>query len=131
MFHHFSASLHITPLQIFNSSIFYLEQKDPMKVPILTMSSVLMKICQIPHAIFQTTSQFSSNFISVLITLKHNSSCAFLSQTLYTLIKSSPLKCTFLRLSSARVNIRQIPCVNFETSQFLFRFFIILHCHYI
>ena len=29
-----------------------------MKVPILTLSNVIMKICQIPHVIFQTKSQF-------------------------------------------------------------------------
>ena len=39
------------------------------------------------------------------------------------------LKC---KLLSSRVKIRQIPYVNFETtSQFLFRFFIILQCHYL
>ena len=31
-------------------------QKDPMKVTILRLSSALMKICYIPHVIFQTTS---------------------------------------------------------------------------
>ena len=46
-------------------------------------------------------------------------------------VKSGPLKCKFFRLSSARVKIRQIAYVNFETTnQFLFRFFIILQCHY-
>ena len=45
--------------------------------------------------------------------------------------QSSLLKCKFLRLLSSRVKIRQIPYINFEmTIQFLFRFFIILHCHY-
>ena len=56
--------------------------------------------------------------------------CTFLSQTLYTLVKRSKLKCKFLRLSSARVKICQIPHVNFEmASQFLFKFFIIFQCH--
>ena len=54
----------------------------------------------------------------------------FLAQALYTLVKSSLLKCKFWGFSSARVNIRQIPHVNFElTSQFPFKFCIILHCH--
>ena len=36
-----------------------------------------------------------------------------------------------MRRLSSQVKIRQIPYVNFETtSQFLFRFFIILQCHY-
>ena len=39
-----------------SSCMFYFGQKDP--IPILTLSSVLMKICQIPAVIFQTTSQF-------------------------------------------------------------------------
>ena len=40
------------------------------------------------------------------------------------------LKWKILRLSSAQVKIHQIPHVNFETtSQFLFKFCIILHCH--
>ena len=63
-----------------------------------------------------------------------NSSCHFpnCTQTLYTLVKSSPFKYKFLKLSSSRVKICQIPYVNFETtSQFLFRFFIILQCHYL
>ena len=40
------------------------------------------------------------------------------------------LKFTFLRFSSARVKICQMPHVNFQlTSQFLFKFGIILYCH--
>ena len=55
----------------------------------------------------------------------------FLAQKLYTLVKNSPLKWKFLRLSSARVKLHQISYVNFETtSQFIFKFFIILQCHY-
>ena len=42
--------------------IFYFGQKNPMKKPILTLSSVLMKICQIPHLIFQIRSQFFFKF---------------------------------------------------------------------
>ena len=72
---------------------------------------------------------FPTNFASIFSVIKHNSSLLFLAQT-YTLVKSSPLKCKFLRFSSARVTIRQIPHVNSElTSQFLLKFFIILHCH--
>ena len=56
--------------------------------------------------------------------------CTFLSQTLYTLLRRSPLKCKFLRLLSVRVKIRQILHVNFEeTSQFLIKFCVILLCH--
>ena len=46
------------------------------------------------------------------------------------MVKSSPLKSKFLKLSSSPDKIGQISFVNFEASQFLFRFFIILQCHY-
>ena len=73
---------------------------------------------------------FPSNIVSVFSAIKHNSPISFLPQTLYTLFKRSPLKCKFFRFSSARAKLPQIPYVNFElTSQFLFRFSIILHCH--
>ena len=70
-----------------------------------------------------------SNQKSVILQILHLSplslnitSLCFLTQTLYTLAKSSPLKCKFLRLSSAQVKIHQIPHVNFETgSQFFFK----------
>ena len=74
---------------------------------------------------------FLSIFESIFSAIKHNSSILFLAQTLYTLVKSSPLKCKFSRFLSARVKIRQFFHVNFElTSQFLFNFCIILHCHH-
>ena len=63
--------------------------------------------------------------------IKHNS-CILFWLNNYTLyfIKRSLLKSKFLRFSSAQVNICQIPRVNLElTSQFLFKFCIILHCH--
>ena len=73
---------------------------------------------------------FPSNFSSVFSAIKHNSSILFLAQKLCTLVKSSPLKCKFLRFTSVRVKIRQVPHVNFErTSHFLVNFCTILHCH--
>ena len=93
-----------------------------------------MKICQIGHVIFQTTSQLYFKFSITLLLSCHEIYlfCTFLAQTLYTLVKSSPLKCNLLRLSSSRVKIRRILYVNSETtSQFLFRFFIMLQCHYL
>ena len=78
----------------------------------------------------KTQVSFPSNVASIFSAIKQNSPILFLAQTLYTLFKRSPLKCKFLRFSSARVKICQIPHVNFElTSQFLFNFCIILHCH--
>ena len=46
---------------------------------------------------------FPSIVSSKFISIKHNSSILFLTQTLYTLVKSSLLKCKFLRFWSARV----------------------------
>ena len=57
---------------------------------------------------------FPSNVASIFSAIKHNSPILFLAQTLYTLVKSNLLKCKFLRFSSARVKICQIPHVNFE-----------------
>ena len=31
--------------------------KDPIKIPVLRLSNALVKICHIPHVIFQTASQ--------------------------------------------------------------------------
>ena len=90
----------------------------------------ISKVCQILHVILESTSQFSSNFASIFSAIKHNSSVLFLAQTLYALVKRSPLKGKFLRFSSAWDKTCQIPHVNFPlTSQFLFKFCIILHCH--
>ena len=73
---------------------------------------------------------FPSNFASIFSAIKHNFLCNFLAETLYALIKKSPLKCKCLRFASACVKIHQIPHVNFElTSQLRFNFCIILYCH--
>ena len=62
--------------------------------------------------------------------IKHNSFILFLAQALHTFVKSSLLMCKFLGFSSGRVKIWQISHANIElTSQFLFKFCIILHCH--
>ena len=71
---------------------------------------------------------FPSNVASIFSALQQNSPILFLAQTC-TLFKSSQLKYKFLRFSSALVKTRQIPHVNFElTSQFFFKFCIILYC---
>ena len=54
----------------------------------------------------------------------------FLAQRIYTFPKRSSVKLQFLRLSSARVKVCQIPYANFETtSWFLSRFCISLQFH--
>ena len=72
----------------------------------------------------------SPNFVSLFSVMKDNSSVLFLTQKIYTLLKRSPLKGTFLRISSAQVKICQIPHVNFETAtRFLSKFGITLQYH--
>ena len=80
---------------------------------------------------FKAQVSFRSNIASIFSATKQNSRILFLAQKLCTLFKRSPLKCKFLRFSSARVKICQIHHVSFElTSQFHFKFFIIIQCNY-
>ena len=75
--HYSSLSWYITPLQILRSYLFYFGQKDPIKVPILTLSSALVKISQISQVFFQITSQsffFFSKFAYLFSVMKDNSS---------------------------------------------------------
>ena len=69
-----------------------------MKVPILTFPSVLVKICQIPHVIFQTTSQFFFKFYMTVKCLEILLLCNFLGHMSYTLHERSLSKWKFLRL---------------------------------
>ena len=60
-----------------------------MKVPIFTLSSVLMKICQIPHVIFQTTSHFLFTFCMTLQCQTNIALRYVFRSNVYTLHKSS------------------------------------------
>ena len=66
-----------------------------IKIPILTLSSALVKICQISHVIFQTTSQFFFKFCITLQCHERWLLYTVLAQT-YTLVTRSPLKPKFL-----------------------------------
>ena len=79
-----------------------------MKVPILRLSSALVKIFHFPHVIFQTTSQFFFKFCINLQCQERQLLCTFLGQILNTLNSRNQWKCKFFRLSSARVKIHQI-----------------------
>ena len=127
--HQYLVSSNTIPLYFISSNIIHFGQRQPIKVQIL---KIFECSCQnslnflISISNWQVNS--SSNFASLSSVMKDNS---FLVQTLYILVKSIALKFKFLRLLSARVKILQIHYVNFETaSQFLFKFFIILQCHY-
>ena len=101
--YHSSLSWHIIPLLILSSYIFNFRQKDAIKVPFWRLSSALVpnSSCQF----LETQASFPSIFVSILSAIKHNSSVPFLAETLYTLVKVSPLNCKFLRFMSAQVKI--------------------------
>ena len=125
-----SVSWKIIPLYFFSSSNIYFAQKKPIKMKFFEIFECSGQIlsnsfCQfwnkesIPLQILYLSS------ISWKITL-----LCFLAQAKYILLKRSRLTWNFLRLSSAHVKIHQISHVSFEiTSQFLFKFCIILHYH--
>ena len=111
--HHSSLTWHITPLWIVSSYFFYFGLRDPIKVPILKLSSALVKICHILHFIFQTTKKYS---------------LYFLGQTLNTLRNRGKWKCNFWS-ESGQTKFRQILII-FETKdQFFFKFCINLQGH--
>ena len=83
-----------------------------------------MKICQISHVIFGNTSHFFQILHQSSLPSNITSLFFFSSNVIY--LKKVPV----LRFFSRRVKISQILPVSFElTSQFLFMFFTILHCH--
>ena len=96
-----------------------------MKVPILTLSGVLMKICQIRHVIFETTSHFF--FKRLCMSLQCHEIyllCTFLGQMLYTLHERDQTKWKCFRLFSARIIIHQILGIFKTKNQFFLQ---ILH----
>ena len=62
LLHNSSLPWFITPLWILILYFFYFGIKDPIKIPILNLSSALVKISHMPHVIFQSTSQFFFKF---------------------------------------------------------------------
>ena len=84
--------------------------------------AIFQPVNQIPHFIFENTSQFYFKFCINLQCHQTQLLYTFLAQTLYTLIKKTPLRSKFLRLLGDRVKISRTPQVNFETtSQFLLK----------
>ena len=105
-------------------------KRSSLKWKFLRLSSAQVKICQIPYVNFETTSRFLSKFCIPLQFHERLLLCTFLAQAIYTLLKRSPLKWKFFRLSSARVKFCQTPYDNFETtSRFLSKFCIPLQFH--
>ena len=104
-------------------TIYTLLKGSTLKWKFIRLSSVRVKIHQIPHMPFETTSWFLSKFWISFSFMKDYSSVLFLAQAIYTLLKKSPLKWKFFRLTSAQVKICQISYANFETTRrFLSKF---------
>ena len=111
-------------------TIYTFLNRSPLKWNFLRLLNARVKFCQISYVNFETMSWFLSKFCIALQFHEKLLLCTFLAQKIYTLLKRSTLKWKFSRLSRARVKIHQISHVNFEmTSQFLFKFCIIIHCH--
>ena len=85
-----------------------------------------MKICQIPHVIFQITSQFFFKFCIVLHCHERYILSTFLGQTLHTLHERDQSKWKRLRYLSARIKIHQILVIFETTKWFFFKFCITL-----
>ena len=106
-----------------------LDKRIPSKYRFRDFQVLWWKFPKFLMSFLKVQISFPSNFASLFSAIKHNSSALFLTQALHTLVKDSPLKCKFLRFSSAWVKTHQSPHVNFEaTSQFLFQFCIFFHC---
>ena len=118
---------------IYKKTIFFCQSFNFNIMPFIKWNNYFpareQKFAKFFMSFWKTQATFPSDFASIFSAIKHNLSVLFLSQTLYALVKSSPIKSKFLRFSSVQVKICQIPHVSFElTSQFLFKFCII-HCH--
>ena len=113
--HQSSVSLNITALYFFSSNIIYFVKSSSsksnflkflstrVKSQFLRFLSAQVKNLYIPRVNFELTSQFVFKFCITLQCYERKLLCAILAQTLYTLVKRSPLKCKFLRLLSDRV----------------------------
>ena len=125
-----SVSWKIIPLYFLSSSSIYFVEKEPIKGETFETfkcsgQNLSNSLCQFLNNTSVPLQISDPSSVSWKITPLY-----FLAQTIYTFLKRSPLKWKFVRLSRAQVKIHRIPHANFEmTSQFLFKFCIILHFH--
>ena len=81
--YHSSFSWHTSPLWILRWYFFYFRLDfDEIKIPVLRLSVPLVKICHIPHVIFETSSQFFFKSFITLHSYERWLLCTFLGQTL-------------------------------------------------
>ena len=112
-------------------TIYTLLERSLLKWKFLRFWSARVKFCQIPLCQFWKDKLLPLQFfLSFFSFIKDYSSVLFLAQTIYTLLKRSPLKLKFLRFWSSLVKFCQIHYANFErTSRFLPNFCIFLQFH--
>ena len=111
-------------------TIYTLLNRSSLKWTFLRLTSVQVKICQIYYVNFETMSWFFYKFCNILQFHERQLLYTFSAQTIYTLLKRSPLKWKFWRLTGAQVKISRFSYVNFETrSRFRSKFCIPLQFH--
>ena len=111
-------------------AIYTLLIKNPLNWKSLGLSSAQVKIFQIRYSNFERTSQSLFNFCILRHFNERLLLCTISAQAIYTLLKRSPLKRKYLRLSSGRVKFCQIFYANFEkASRFCPIFCIPLQLH--
>ena len=85
-----------TPLYVFGSNIIYFPQEQHIKLQIFRLAAACIKIHQITHVIFGTKIPFlSSNFRSLFIVIRHNSSVPFHLKPYLLQTKRGPSKSRF------------------------------------
>ena len=117
--------------EIFWLSILYLGKKKFLKVQILRFSSAPIKFTKFPMSLMKPHFIFPSKLASTfsMIIQYNDLLCTFLPQKLETLIKRSPLKSKFWDFRVFGQNSPKSLCHFLNTSQFLFKFCVILHCY--
>ena len=65
---------------------FLLWSTEPIIVPILTLSIALVKVCQIPHVVFQSTSSFFFK-VCIIVQRKITPLYSFKSNIVYLALK--------------------------------------------
>ena len=104
--HHCSVSWKITPLYFFSSNLI-LWTKTAHQSEIFRLLSGWVRTHQIPHVIFETTSQFFFNFASLSMSWEM-SLLYFFSLNFIWFLQREPTKVQNFRLSTAQVKFHQI-----------------------
>ena len=122
---HCLMSWKIHPLDFFRSKI---TRKDQSKCKLLELLSAWIKIHQM-LVIFETTNQFSFNFIYQSWVPLNITSLYFLSLSIIYFDQKQPIKVQIFEIFECLGQHLLNSSCQFWTSQFLFKFCIFFHCH--